>query len=45
LVATSFGDAAVDRTQVRFPHVSAEADAALCAPKRAGRNRVALAAA
>jgi diguanylate cyclase (GGDEF)-like protein len=44
-VTMSFGAAAVSGTDVRFPQVYAEADAALYAAKRGGRNRVALAAA
>jgi diguanylate cyclase (GGDEF)-like protein len=44
-VTMSFGAAAVSGSEIRFPHVYAEADAALYAAKRAGRNRVALAAA
>jgi diguanylate cyclase (GGDEF)-like protein len=44
-VTMSFGAAAVSGSEVRFPHVYAEADAALYAAKRAGRNRVAFAAA
>jgi diguanylate cyclase (GGDEF)-like protein len=44
-VTMSFGAAAVTGADVRFPHVYAQADAALYDAKRAGRNRVALAAA
>jgi PleD family two-component response regulator len=44
-VTMSFGAVAVSGTEVRFPHVYAEADPSLYAAKRAGRNRVALAAA